>query len=118
VAQVEEDSAEQGNQLTVAGRVTSTPRRPAEGEADSDEQGNQLSVAGRVTTTRRPAEGEAVQLLQALQQVQRAVEAAYAAQPAYGGLTVPVILGGFVGAEFAAPASKPFRHPPAAESKV
>jgi hypothetical protein len=117
VAQVEEDSAEQGNQLSVAGRVT-TPRRPAEGEADSDEQGNQLTVAGRVTTPRRPAEGEAVQLLQALQQVQRAVEAAYAAQPADSGLTVSTMLRGFVGAEFATPASQPFRHPPAAESKV
>jgi hypothetical protein len=28
------------------------------------------------------------------------------------------MLRGFVGAEFATPASQPFRHPPAAESKV
>ncbi len=118
MAQVEEDSAEQGNQLTVAGRVTTTTRCPAEGEADSDEQGNQLSVAGRVTTSRRPAEGEAVQLLQSLQQVQRAVEAAYVAQPPDSGRAVHAMLRGFVGAEFAAPASEPFRHPPAAESKV
>jgi hypothetical protein len=90
-------------------RLIQMPEQAAQLEGSDHEQGNQLIGAGRAA--QRRAEGETVQLLEPLKEVEGTVEAAHGAQLTHSALA-PLSVLMKVGTGFATPPPQPLGNPP------